>query len=126
MGPESPVDDNLGLHQALNDDYERHTTLYDKGHLYPVHHTNTQAAADSTFTLTNAAPQQSSFNMGKWKSIEHTLATYLDTNCRNTGYRAFVVTGVVPSISNIQEVISPLTISHQANVSSALLFWKKQ
>ncbi|KAI4899194.1 hypothetical protein NFI96_005267 [Prochilodus magdalenae] len=54
---------NRVWHQALNRDYAH--SSYDKGHLFPVNHADNQQAADGTFTLTNAAPQNCDFNK-KW------------------------------------------------------------
>ncbi|XP_071756531.2 endonuclease domain-containing 1 protein-like [Centroberyx gerrardi] len=83
-----------GQHQALNRDYEG--SGYDKGHLYPVFHTATQSAMLATSTLTNAAPQDSSFNRGKWKSHEMDLVNILQ-GCT----QAYVVTGVIPGNQQI-------------------------
>ncbi|KAL0151496.1 hypothetical protein M9458_053201, partial [Cirrhinus mrigala] len=52
----------LGDRQALNRDYRK--SGRDKGHLEPVFQANSQDCADATFTLTNAAPQNPSFNRG--------------------------------------------------------------
>ncbi|RXN14740.1 endonuclease domain-containing 1 -like protein [Labeo rohita] len=46
--------------QAVSDDYK--DSGYDKGHLAPVFLAGSQGCADATFTLTNAAPQDPSFN----------------------------------------------------------------
>lgn len=94
MGPESQVKPPLrGQNQALGSDYDK--SGYDRGHLYPVFHTNSQSCADSTFTLTNAAPQHPSFNRGEWKKMENNLVKLLNQNCLPN--KAYVVTGVVPS-----------------------------
>ncbi|XP_056585678.1 endonuclease domain-containing 1 protein-like [Triplophysa dalaica] len=52
-----------GHKQALNEDYVN--SGYDKGHLAPVYQASSQKCADATFTLTNAAPQNLSFNRGQ-------------------------------------------------------------
>ncbi|XP_078147692.1 endonuclease domain-containing 1 protein-like [Centroberyx gerrardi] len=78
-----------GQHQALNRDYNH--SGYDKGHLYPVFHTATQSAMLATSTLTNAAPQDSSFNGGQWRRHELSLANILRAHPNS-----YVVTGVVP------------------------------
>ncbi|XP_071403244.1 endonuclease domain-containing 1 protein-like [Centroberyx affinis] len=83
-----------GQHQALNRDYDG--SGYDKGHLYPVSHTNSQLAMFATSTLTNAAPQDSSFNRNKWMRHEGNLTRILQ-NCN----RAYVVTGVIPGNQQI-------------------------
>ncbi|KAJ8007627.1 hypothetical protein DPEC_G00096140 [Dallia pectoralis] len=86
---------NRGDHQALNDDYEK--SGYDKGHLYPVYHTSVEPAMKATSTLTNAAPQDPTFNRGQWKVHEMDLAELLGTSCTKN----YVVTGVVPGNTNI-------------------------
>uniref|UniRef100_A0A667ZM57 Uncharacterized protein n=1 Tax=Myripristis murdjan TaxID=586833 RepID=A0A667ZM57_9TELE len=81
-------------HQATNDDYKK--SGYDKGHLYPVRHTSTPDQMEATFTLTNAAPQNLTFNRGNWSQHEDQLVDILK-KCRS----AFVVTGVVPGARTI-------------------------
>ena len=83
-----------GKNQALNGDYVG--AKYDRGHLAPVAHQNTQACVDATFTLTNAAPQNPSFNRGQWRVTEKKVADNLKKNCIAKRYTAFIVTGVVP------------------------------
>lgn len=82
-----------GVHQALNKDYKK--SGFDKGHLAPVYHANSQKCADATFTLTNAAPQVHEFNQIWWDQ-EKEIANFLNNSCTKNGYRAYVVTGVVP------------------------------
>ncbi|KAL0970060.1 hypothetical protein UPYG_G00236610 [Umbra pygmaea] len=86
---------NRGDHQALNRDYE--SSGFDKGHLYPVHHTSSNSAMIATSTLTNAAPQDPGFNRGQWRVHEEDLAEQLNIACS----RNYVVTGVVPGNSII-------------------------
>ncbi|XP_072513550.1 endonuclease domain-containing 1 protein [Salminus brasiliensis] len=78
--------------QAVNADYEN--TGFDKGHLAPVYHARSQSCSDATFTLTNAAPQNKSFNRGQWKVTESTVAKALTQRCKRNS--AYIVTGVVP------------------------------
>uniref|UniRef100_A0A667ZD90 Uncharacterized protein n=1 Tax=Myripristis murdjan TaxID=586833 RepID=A0A667ZD90_9TELE len=85
----------IGNNQALNTDYVN--SGYDKGHLYPVRHTADKAQMKATFTLTNAAPQDPTFNRGNWSQHEATLRDILK-KCRS----AFVVTGVVPGTQTIK------------------------
>ncbi|XP_078147998.1 endonuclease domain-containing 1 protein-like isoform X2 [Centroberyx gerrardi] len=92
--PTSLLSDNIGHHQAVECDYDG--TPYDKGHLYPVSHTATQRAMQATFTLTNAAPQDSTFNRGQWRLHEQSLANILRTHPNS-----YVVTGVVPGNQKI-------------------------
>lgn len=82
---------NYGVNQALNRDYTGQR--YDKGHLAPVYHQNSQSCSDATFTLTNAAPQHRSFNTGQWKKAEMNLTKYLSKKCMHM--RVYIVTGVV-------------------------------
>lgn len=85
---------NRGRRQALNRDYDG--SGYDKGHLYPVFHTSTTAAMLATSTLTNAAPQDPTFNRGRWR-VNEELVVELAKDC----LQAFMVTGVVPGNSHI-------------------------
>ncbi|KAL7841535.1 hypothetical protein SRHO_G00252260 [Serrasalmus rhombeus] len=86
---------NRGLRQALNKDYEG--SGYDKGHLFPVYHTHTVDTMLATSTLTNAAPQDPSFNRGQWRRYEEDVATLLQQECEG----AYVVTGVIPGNQQI-------------------------
>ncbi|KAK9980596.1 hypothetical protein ABG768_000189 [Culter alburnus] len=88
----------LGVHQALNGDYEK--SRYDKGHLAPVYQAESQSCADATFTLTNAAPQDLSFNRGQWKKLERKMAEELSQKCSQ--YSVFIVTGVVPGTQTLK------------------------
>ncbi|XP_057212505.1 endonuclease domain-containing 1 protein-like isoform X2 [Triplophysa rosa] len=81
-----------GGKQALNDDYVN--SNYDKGHLAPVYQASSNQCAKATFTLTNAAPQNKSFNRGQWRVTEKNIANYLNNNCKP--YTKYIVTGVVP------------------------------
>ncbi|KAI4895948.1 hypothetical protein NFI96_018483 [Prochilodus magdalenae] len=79
-------------HQASNTDYDK--SGYDRGHLAPVYHARTQTCSDATFTLTNAAPQNPSFNRGQWRKTEKAVADDLKNKCLPNS--AYIVTGVVP------------------------------
>ncbi|KAK7122148.1 hypothetical protein R3I93_023080 [Phoxinus phoxinus] len=94
--------------QAVNSDYEKQdpNNPYDKGHLYPVQHTYNHVSMLATSTLTNAAPQDSTFNRGQWKKHEKDVATDL-TACES---EAYVVTGVVPN-TNIPTLKDRVTVS---------------
>nr|XP_005170933.2 endonuclease domain-containing 1 protein-like [Danio rerio] len=95
MAFSSTVKENYrGVHQALDKDYDK--SGYDRGHLAPVYHANSQSCADATFTLTNAAPQEPNFNRGPWKALEGQIANDLFKTCTKKGCRFYVVTGVVP------------------------------
>ncbi|XP_050959644.1 endonuclease domain-containing 1 protein-like [Labeo rohita] len=94
----------LGNRQALNRDYMK--SDHDKGHLEPVFQANSQGCANATFTLTNAAPQNPSFNRGQWRELEEKMAKNLSDMCKK--YSVYIVTGVVPGTKNIKNrVIVP-------------------
>ncbi|XP_042279512.1 endonuclease domain-containing 1 protein-like [Thunnus maccoyii] len=105
MASESKVNPCLrGKNQALDEDYTK--SNYDRGHLLPVHHRHSQASADATFTLTNAAPQNPTFNRGQWRVKEAEVADTLTTDCLNRGFHAYIVTGVVPGNTNINNRVN--------------------
>ena len=81
--------------QALDGDYDaqRSPKQYEKGHLNP--HSSfcyVPDAVQSTFTYTNVAPQQASFNKGTWRIVEATMRLYAGS-CNNH----VAVVGVTPS-----------------------------
>lgn len=98
------VKTKLGDHQALNKDYTKSGS--DKGHLEPVFQANSQKCADATFTLTNAAPQNPSFNRGQWRVLEENMAQTISNECLPKKYSVFIVTGVVPGKSNIKNRVN--------------------
>ncbi|XP_016390078.1 endonuclease domain-containing 1 protein-like [Sinocyclocheilus rhinocerous] len=89
----------LGVHQALDEDYRN--SGYDRGHLAPVFQAQSQSCADATFTLTNAAPQNPSFNRGQWRILERNITIFLQSECKL--YTVYIVTGVVPGTKNISD-----------------------
>ncbi|XP_048054384.1 endonuclease domain-containing 1 protein-like [Megalobrama amblycephala] len=114
MATEGTIKDiNLrGKHQALSKDYGN--SGYDKGHLEPVFQAESQSCADATFTLTNAAPQDPSFNISEWKKLEGNNARYLK-QCLDNNYSVFIVTGVVPGPEK--------TLKENVNVNVPSHFW---
>ncbi|XP_048015457.1 endonuclease domain-containing 1 protein-like [Megalobrama amblycephala] len=88
----SPQDRDSIINQAVNCDYDY--SGYDRGHLYPVQHTDNHLSMLATSTLTNAAPQDLSFNRGLWSAHEGKVIKDLK-GCDE----AYVVTGVVPEIN---------------------------
>uniref|UniRef100_A0A673MN02 Endonuclease domain-containing 1 protein-like n=1 Tax=Sinocyclocheilus rhinocerous TaxID=307959 RepID=A0A673MN02_9TELE len=80
---------------AVNRDYEK--SGYDKGHLYPVLHTDNHLSMLATSTLTNAAPQNPDFNRNAWLRHEEAVIEDLES-CDEAAY---VVTGVVPDTKTI-------------------------
>ncbi|XP_048053715.1 endonuclease domain-containing 1 protein-like [Megalobrama amblycephala] len=90
----------LGEHQALNRNYDN--SRYHRGHLVPVYHRNSRECVEATFTLTNAAPQNSSFNCGQWRVLEKNISNNLTGQCLEM-YSVFIVTGVVPGPTKISD-----------------------
>ncbi|KAM9454460.1 endonuclease domain-containing 1 protein-like [Clarias gariepinus] len=90
---------NTEIHpnQSLNGDYK--ISGFHRGHLAPVYQANSQSCAFATFTLTNAAPQNPSFNSGKWRVTERNMAKILIQYC--TGLQVYVITGVVPGTTTM-------------------------
>ncbi len=99
---------NIGTNQAVNSDYEK--SGFDRGHLYPVFHTNSHQSMLATSTLTNAAPQDPDFNRKAWLRHEETVVKDLESCDKE----AYVVTGVVPNTTD--------TINNRVTVSK--YYWR--
>ncbi|XP_041959468.1 endonuclease domain-containing 1 protein-like [Alosa sapidissima] len=111
MGTEGKVPgDSLGAHQAVNCDYEN--TGYQKGHVYPHCHNCDKDQAESTFTLTNAAPQTGADNIQWFNQVEKQVTADIGKGCKpNT---AHVVTGVIPGTSWINTNV----VKNRVNIPS--------
>uniref|UniRef100_A0A4W5LAM4 Uncharacterized protein n=1 Tax=Hucho hucho TaxID=62062 RepID=A0A4W5LAM4_9TELE len=109
------VDNKAVTHQAADTDYLNNGKGLDRGHLFPCSYAPDAAAKKSTFTLTNAVPQASSFNRGSWRNMECRVRKSLLENCKdnNNKINAYVVTGAVPSKSN--------TLNNRVNIPD--LMW---
>lgn len=94
MRPKRPRE-NIS-HQAQNSDYSGSGSSYHKGHLAPRNHCPSPEWANATFTLTNAAPQASRFNLRWFHRVEKETANRLINKCITQGLQAYIVTGVVP------------------------------
>lgn len=81
--------------QAYNSYYEG--SRYDKGHLYPHCHAPDEETSESTFTLTNAAPQRCDFNNFWNDKVEEKVKKDLKDTCMKDEKTPYMVTGVVPS-----------------------------
>ncbi|XP_056431526.1 endonuclease domain-containing 1 protein-like [Gadus chalcogrammus] len=83
--------------QASLIDYRGKT--YNKGHLFPSSHASDVIVQKSTFTLTNAVPQDKTFNTRSWGIMEGNVRDRMDELCynQNNHLEAFVVTGAIPS-----------------------------
>ncbi|XP_056432218.1 endonuclease domain-containing 1 protein-like [Gadus chalcogrammus] len=86
--------------QATEEEYSgaRNPDDYQKGHLFPVSHANTEEDQKSTYKLTNSVPQVGSFNVGRWKVLEGNFKKFMDENCIHDTTKqveAFVITGAI-------------------------------
>ncbi|KAL4007424.1 hypothetical protein ACER0C_001276 [Sarotherodon galilaeus] len=99
------ADKNINYkHQAGDTDYDPYNQQgFDRGHLFPNSYGSNPTEKSSTFTLTNAVPQNKRFSRGKWKKMELCVKTFLDENCINNNNRkeGFVVIGAKPSDSSL-------------------------
>uniref|UniRef100_A0A674AQL1 Endonuclease domain-containing 1 protein-like n=1 Tax=Salmo trutta TaxID=8032 RepID=A0A674AQL1_SALTR len=101
-------------HQAADTDYKNNRLDLDRGHLFPCSYAPDDDAKRSTFTLTNAVPQERSFNGGSWTRMECKVREALELNCKkNNKIEAYVVTGAVPSSNN--------TLNNRVNIPD--LMW---
>ncbi|XP_071234492.1 endonuclease domain-containing 1 protein-like isoform X2 [Salvelinus alpinus] len=91
-------------HQAVDADYSATISSMDldRGHLFPCQAAPDDATVRSTFTLTNAVPQERGFNRGRWCKMECKVRVAL-MNCKNNNDKieAYVVTGAVPNNNNV-------------------------
>ncbi|XP_018431492.1 PREDICTED: endonuclease domain-containing 1 protein-like [Nanorana parkeri] len=76
--------------QAVNDDYRN--SGYSRGHVNPSGHHSSDSQL-STFTYTNMAPQDSTFNSGTWNQYETFLRDKIMSTCSQT----HVLSGVIVS-----------------------------
>ncbi|XP_036845129.1 endonuclease domain-containing 1 protein [Oncorhynchus mykiss] len=101
-------------HQAVDADYDATISSMDldRGHLFPCNAAPDDATMRSTFTLTNAVPQERGFNRGRWCKMEGRVREALVNNCKNNNNKieAYVVTGAVPSNNNNNKLNQRLNI----------------
>ncbi|XP_060774056.1 endonuclease domain-containing 1 protein-like [Neoarius graeffei] len=92
---DSPRDPGDIWNQAVDSDYVG--SGYTRGHVFPNSYAAYQFQADSTFTLTNIAPQTENDN-GEWeRQVEQQMLRHLRDDCRlDQNHPAYIVTGVVP------------------------------
>ncbi|GAA6076745.1 endonuclease domain-containing 1 protein-like [Tachysurus ichikawai] len=83
------------FNQAVNSDYKN--IKFTRGHLFPRQFAADQKQADSTFTLTNVAPQTPGSNQRWADDVETPMLKDINQDCEvNQNYKAYIVTGVVP------------------------------
>ncbi|XP_060774611.1 endonuclease domain-containing 1 protein-like [Neoarius graeffei] len=92
---DSPTDPGDIWNQAVDSDYVG--SGYTRGHVFPNSYAADQDQANSTFTLTNIAPQTQNDN-GQWeRQVEQQMLRHLRDDCRlDQNHPAYIVTGVVP------------------------------
>ncbi|XP_047670081.1 endonuclease domain-containing 1 protein-like [Tachysurus fulvidraco] len=92
---DSPSEAGKIFNQAVNSDYIN--IEFTRGHLFPYQFATDQDQADSTFTLTNIAPQTKDNNQ-KWaKQVETPIRKEIKQGCKLDGsHLVYIVTGVVP------------------------------
>ncbi|XP_060724973.1 endonuclease domain-containing 1 protein-like [Tachysurus vachellii] len=90
-----PIEAGKIVNQAVNSDYSG--TEFTRGHVFPYQFAADQDQADSTFTLTNVAPQTKDSNQ-KWaKQVEAPIRKEIKQGCKlDQNHRVYIVTGVVP------------------------------
>ncbi|XP_053540149.1 endonuclease domain-containing 1 protein isoform X1 [Ictalurus punctatus] len=92
---DSPREAGNIINQAVHSDYTG--SGYTRGHVFPRSYAANQHQADSTFTLTNIAPQTQNSN-GAWEQqVETPMRTEIKNICRlDQNHLAYIVTGAVP------------------------------
>lgn len=107
-------------HQAVDLDYG--DSRFTRGHVFPNSFAADQDRADSTFTLTNIAPQTEKSN-GEWeKQVETPMQGLIKAKCRlDNNHQAYIVTGVVPGNKGFNITRGDKTIVNGINVPSH--FW---
>lgn len=92
---DSPREAGNIINQAVDSDYT--DSVYTRGHVFPRSYAANQDQADSTFTLTNIAPQTKNSN-GAWEQrVEEPMRNEIKNICRlDQNHLAYIVTGVVP------------------------------
>ena len=91
------IDFHTGLgtaKQASDMTYDPQKT-YDKGHLVPAQtYSFTVPHMNSTFTYTNAVPQNAGFNRGQWALYENNIREYAKSECSPRGGDLYLITGI--------------------------------
>ncbi|XP_058259279.1 endonuclease domain-containing 1 protein-like, partial [Hemibagrus wyckioides] len=81
--------------QAVNSDYIG--TGFTRGHVFPRQFAADQDQSESTYTLTNVAPQTREINQIWATQVEEPMLREINRDCKlNQNHQAYIVTGVVP------------------------------
>ncbi|KAI5613746.1 endonuclease domain-containing 1 protein-like [Silurus asotus] len=103
--------------QAVDLDYK--DTGFTRGHVFPNQYGANQDQADSTFTLTNIAPQTDVSN-GQWAAqVETPMMKDLKNSCTlDQNHLAYIVTGAVPGEKWIRITRNNEEIKNGINIPS--------
>ncbi|KAG9261647.1 endonuclease domain-containing 1 protein-like [Astyanax mexicanus] len=107
--------------QAQKKDYEN--TSYTMGHVFPRSYARSDPHKESTFTLTNAAPQTEDSNKQWVEKVEEEMLKKIKGNCDRNSF-VYIVSGVVPGDKKwlpITREVGGETIDHGVNIPSH--FW---
>ncbi|XP_053354844.1 endonuclease domain-containing 1 protein-like [Clarias gariepinus] len=120
------VENNANItHQAVDLDYkdrEVNKTVYTRGHVFPCNYAASQDQADSTFTLTNVAPQSNVSNWNWEKQVEQPMLHNITNICRiNQNQKVYIVTGVIPGDERLNIKRNDKNIEKGINIPSH--FW---
>uniref|UniRef100_A0AAR2J0W6 Uncharacterized protein n=1 Tax=Pygocentrus nattereri TaxID=42514 RepID=A0AAR2J0W6_PYGNA len=90
-----------------------------RGHLFPKSYAADQDQGDSTFTLTNIAPQTQECNNQWAEQVEEPMLRYIKTKCKlSESIPAYIVTGVVPGNTWLKIKRGNRTIKQGVNIPS--------
>ncbi|XP_036433816.1 endonuclease domain-containing 1 protein-like [Colossoma macropomum] len=102
------------LFQAKEKDY---TSVFTKGHVFPNGYAVDQEQAESSFTLTNAAPQTGKSNEEWANQVENPMLKEIKKLCKLNN-PAYIVTGVVPGEKWLPIEIREKSIKNGLNIPS--------
>ncbi|KAG9259401.1 endonuclease domain-containing 1 protein-like [Astyanax mexicanus] len=107
--------------QAEDPDYniEHEGCRYTRGHVFPRGHAVDKDHTDSTYTLTNAAPQLMENNNNWATQVENVMRRQIKAGCVNE--EAYIVAGVIPGETWLPIKRGSEDIEHGVNVPK--FFW---
>uniref|UniRef100_A0A8B9R558 Uncharacterized protein n=1 Tax=Astyanax mexicanus TaxID=7994 RepID=A0A8B9R558_ASTMX len=118
-----PEEEERLWNQAQNKDYTetRQNQTYTRGHVFPRSYAQSDPQKESTFTLTNAAPQIKEINTDWANKVEIPMLNKIKKNCDNNSL-VYIVTGVVPDDNKWLKIHqNKITINEGLNIPR--YFW---
>uniref|UniRef100_W5KUL2 Uncharacterized protein n=1 Tax=Astyanax mexicanus TaxID=7994 RepID=W5KUL2_ASTMX len=109
--------------QAQNKDYTetRQNQTYTRGHVFPQSYAQSNLQKESTFTLTNAAPQIKEINTDWANKVEIPMLKKIKESCDQNSL-VYIVTGVVPDDNKWLKIHrNKITINEGLNIPR--YFW---